>query len=161
MSTDSAPKGRPSLKSFDPYADRNGQDFGQGDPLDVARPNELRTQMTANPSGPAETARLASGQPRADAVSGGSVASSDETAAETPSENLRRIGDAGLGRRQAGPVDEAGRPVRPDADLAAASAPGACKPGEDLRERQDRLLDEAVEETFPASDPIAPKRITR
>ncbi|NNM72378.1 hypothetical protein HJG44_08225 [Enterovirga sp. DB1703] len=47
------------------------------------------------------------------------------------------------------------------ADLAAADAPGDRKPGEDLRERQDKLLDEAVEETFPASDPIAPTRITR
>lgn len=27
-------------------------------------------------------------------------------------------------------------------------------------ERQDALLDEAVDETFPASDPISPKRIT-
>ena len=26
--------------------------------------------------------------------------------------------------------------------------------------RQDVLVDEAVEETFPASDPISPKRIT-
>lgn len=26
--------------------------------------------------------------------------------------------------------------------------------------RQDALLDEAVDETFPASDPISPKRIT-
>jgi cytosine/adenosine deaminase-related metal-dependent hydrolase len=31
---------------------------------------------------------------------------------------------------------------------------------DDSKERQDELLDEAVEETFPASDPIAPKRIT-
>ena len=28
------------------------------------------------------------------------------------------------------------------------------------KERQDALLDEAVDETFPASDPISPKRIT-
>jgi hypothetical protein len=34
-------------------------------------------------------------------------------------------------------------------------------PGEDLEKRQDQLLDEAVEETFPASDPISPKRITK
>ncbi|MGA0596207.1 hypothetical protein [Enterovirga sp. CN4-39] len=46
-------------------------------------------------------------------------------------------------------------------DLAAASAPGDRKPGEDLRERQEKLVDEAVEETFPASDPISPKRITK
>jgi hypothetical protein len=48
-----------------------------------------------------------------------------------------------------------------NADLAARSAPGDRKPGEDLEKRQEELLDEAVEETFPASDPIAPKRITK
>ncbi len=46
-------------------------------------------------------------------------------------------------------------------DRAADAAPGYRQPGEDLVARQDALLDEAVEETFPASDPIAPKRITR
>jgi len=29
-----------------------------------------------------------------------------------------------------------------------------------IEDRQDVLVDEAVEETFPASDPISPKRIT-
>ncbi|QAY75303.1 hypothetical protein [Sphingosinicella sp. BN140058] len=42
------------------------------------------------------------------------------------------------------------------ADDAAAAAPGERKPGEDIERRQDKLLDEAVEETFPASDPISP-----
>ena len=42
------------------------------------------------------------------------------------------------------------------ADDAAAAAPGEMKPGEDLDARQQDLLDEAVEETFPASDPISP-----
>jgi hypothetical protein len=46
------------------------------------------------------------------------------------------------------------------ADLAARTAPGNRNPGEDLVARQEALLDEALEETFPASDPIAPKRIT-
>jgi hypothetical protein len=46
-------------------------------------------------------------------------------------------------------------------DLAAADAPGDRQPGEDLVERQEKLIDEAVEETFPASDPIAPSRITK
>ncbi|MDB5591209.1 MAG: hypothetical protein JWR86_1734 [Enterovirga sp.] len=50
---------------------------------------------------------------------------------------------------------------RPQADLAAARAPGERRPGEDLKARQEQLLDEAVEETFPASDPISPKRITK
>ncbi|MFE1599883.1 hemerythrin domain-containing protein [Methylobacterium sp. ID0610] len=50
---------------------------------------------------------------------------------------------------------------KPRADLAAASAPGNRVAGEDLRHRQDRLLDEALEETFPSSDPISPHQITR
>jgi len=41
------------------------------------------------------------------------------------------------------------------ADEAAAAAPGKSKPAENSRERQERLLDEAVEETFPASDPVS------
>ena len=47
-----------------------------------------------------------------------------------------------------------------NADRAADSAPKDRQPGEDLEARQDQLLDEAVEETFPASDPISPKHIT-
>jgi hypothetical protein len=46
------------------------------------------------------------------------------------------------------------------ADKAAESAPGERQPGEDLDQRQEDLVDEAVEETFPASDPISPKHIT-
>ena len=48
-----------------------------------------------------------------------------------------------------------------NADRAAESAPGQLKPGDDLDTRQDQLVDEAVEEAFPASDPISPKQITR
>jgi hypothetical protein len=48
-----------------------------------------------------------------------------------------------------------------DPDLAAKDAPGDRTPNEDLNERQEKLIDEALEETFPASDPIAPKRITK
>jgi len=46
------------------------------------------------------------------------------------------------------------------ADDAAAAAPPDLVPGENLRERQERLLDEAVQETFPASDPIAVADVT-
>lgn len=46
------------------------------------------------------------------------------------------------------------------ADEAAASAPGERRPDEDPEERQDKLIDEGVEETFPASDPVSVKRIT-
>ncbi len=48
-----------------------------------------------------------------------------------------------------------------NADLAAESAPGQRTPGEDLRRRQEQLLDEAIEESFPASDPISPAHITK
>jgi hypothetical protein len=47
------------------------------------------------------------------------------------------------------------------ADLAVEAAPGERASDENLQQRQDELLDEAVEETFPASDPISPKRITK
>ena len=47
-----------------------------------------------------------------------------------------------------------------NADEAAASAPGERKPGADLEKRQEKLIDESIEETFPASDPATPKRIT-
>ncbi|GEP07432.1 hypothetical protein MOX02_54700 [Methylobacterium oxalidis] len=47
------------------------------------------------------------------------------------------------------------------ADQAAGAAPDQSTPGEDLAKRQDKLLDQAVEETFPGSDPISPKRITK
>jgi hypothetical protein len=46
-----------------------------------------------------------------------------------------------------------------NADLAAESAPGDRQPGEDMAARQEQLLDEGIEETFPASDPVAVKRI--
>lgn len=53
-----------------------------------------------------------------------------------------------------------GKPNQAHADKAAETAPGDRKPGENLEKRQDQLLDEAIEESFPASDPISPKRIT-
>ena len=42
------------------------------------------------------------------------------------------------------------------ADEAARDAPDEATPGEDKARRQEQLIDEAVEETFPASDPISP-----
>ena len=47
-----------------------------------------------------------------------------------------------------------------NADMAADAAPGDLEPGEDMRARQEQLLDEAVQETYPASDPISPKRVS-
>jgi hypothetical protein len=52
-------------------------------------------------------------------------------------------------------------PGQTDPDRAADCAPGDRVPGEDLGQRQEKLVDEAVEETVPASDPISPKRITK
>jgi len=49
---------------------------------------------------------------------------------------------------------------RGDPDRASEQAPGDRKPGEDLEKRQEKLIDEGVEETFPASDPVSVKRIT-
>lgn len=42
------------------------------------------------------------------------------------------------------------------ADDAAAASPGDAKPGQDEEAREEDLLDEAIQETFPASDPISP-----
>lgn len=54
-------------------------------------------------------------------------------------------------RAEPGSVDERPR-RRPRADQTAAERA-------DLRRRQEALLDEAVEETFPASDAIAVVRL--
>lgn len=77
---------RDSLKDFDAYADRNGQDLGGESPLDVGVPARTQHDLRSDPSGQAESARLASGFPRQDAT--------EATEAETPPENLRRLGDA-------------------------------------------------------------------
>ncbi|GEP03226.1 hypothetical protein [Methylobacterium oxalidis] len=74
---------RESLKDFDAYADRNGQDLGGDSPLDVGVSARTQRDLRSDPSGQAESARLASGLPRQDAT--------DATEAETPPENLRRI----------------------------------------------------------------------
>jgi hypothetical protein len=42
----------------------------------------------------------------------------------------------------------------------AAATPGPTLHDHDLRARQERLLDEGLEETFPASDPVAVMRLT-
>ncbi|GEP11035.1 hypothetical protein [Methylobacterium gnaphalii] len=78
-------RSRPSIKTFDGQADRNGQNLGAESPLDVGIPSRTQADLKSEPNGEAEAARIASGQPRQDA--------SDQTAAETPSENLRRISD--------------------------------------------------------------------
>jgi len=52
------------------------------------------------------------------------------------------------------PTPEKPKPMRPRKE------PGSENPSDAAQRRQDELLDEAVEETFPASDPISPKKIT-
>ena len=83
-----------NLKTFDAYRDENGQFMGQDAPTDLARPDDLQRRLNSDPSWEAETARGASGFARLDSVGGGSVESSDQTAAETPPENIARISDA-------------------------------------------------------------------
>lgn len=62
--------------------------------------------------------------------------------------------------RGSAPDPVADRPTATiDADRAADAAPGQFQPGEDLKARQDRLLDEALQESFPGSDPISPCQI--
>jgi hypothetical protein len=82
-----------NLKSFDAYRDENGQFMGQDAPTDLARPEDLQRRLNSDPSWEAETARNASGFARLDSVGGGSIESSDQTAAETPPENIARISD--------------------------------------------------------------------
>jgi len=99
--TDANPSDRASLRSFNATADRNGQDLGQDEARDLARPAELMHERQSDPGWQAEVVRTASGQHRVDAVSGGSVDSVEATEAETPPENLRHLGDASTGPRSA------------------------------------------------------------
>lgn len=89
---------RPSLKNFDAYADRNGQNDGQDSPLDVARPGETQRHLASDPGGEAETARLASGRRGDDAT--------EATEAETPRETIAHLSDASLPKR---PTPQAGK----------------------------------------------------
>jgi hypothetical protein len=98
---------RPSLKSFDANADRNGQDLGQDSPLDVGLPQRTQADLRSDPGGQAEAARIASGTPRQDAT--------DATEAETPPENLRRLkGEGGTSPDAAEAIDRATAAVGQD-----------------------------------------------
>lgn len=97
-------RSRPSLKTFDAYADRNGQDLGSDSPLDIGLPSRTQADLKSNPDGLSEAARLASGTPRQDAV--------EQTEAETPKENLRRISDPSS--------SPASSPAKPDPQAAEA-----------------------------------------
>lgn len=105
---------RPSLKDFDPYTDRNGQDFGQDSPLDVARPDDLQRELASDPGGEAETARVASGRR--------SEGATDAVEAEVPRENVDRISNPSLS-------------ARPDAVAHEAIDRATASLGEDEEER--------------------------
>jgi hypothetical protein len=53
-----------------------------------------------------------------------------------------------------------GKPAQGNSGEAADLASERLKEAEESHDRQDVLLDEGVEETFPASDPVSVKRIT-
>ncbi|GJE16072.1 hypothetical protein [Methylobacterium marchantiae] len=105
------PRQRPSLKDFDAYTDRNGQNPGQNLDQDGARdvgiPSRAQASLKGDPSGEAKTARIASGTPSEDAT--------DQTEAEVPAENIRAIGDAS---QKAVPQSEA---TKDSIDRATAS----------------------------------------
>ncbi len=88
---DKTDRARPSLRDFDPYTDRNGQDLGQDSPLDVGVPQRTQADMAHDPMGQARDARVASDFNRLDAI--GATDGSQATEDETPPENLRRISD--------------------------------------------------------------------
>lgn len=54
-----------SLRDFNAYADRNGQDFGQDSPLDVARPADLQRALQEDRSSARSGARPGSPSPAA------------------------------------------------------------------------------------------------
>jgi len=71
---------------------------------------------------------------------------------------MKKHGHSGRDADRPAPIEKASA-GQANADMAADAAPGDLQPGDDLAERQDQLLDEAVQETYPASDPISPKRV--
>ena len=88
--------------------------------------------------------------------------SADRRRNRKPRLSVRAAMGPSSGRREAFPRREEERnPGQTDPSRAAAAAPGDRVPGEDLKQRQEQLVDQAIEETFPASDPISPKRITK
>ena len=57
-------------------------------------------------------------------------------------------------------TDDKQSPPHADDDQAAGDLTPEGAAHEQKRRRHDELLDEGVEETFPASDPVAVKHIT-
>ena len=76
-----------NLRSFNAYADENGQHDPDA-PNDVARPSELQRILASDPGGEAETARIASGKRDEDGTAA--------TEAEVPPGTIEKLGDASL-----------------------------------------------------------------
>lgn len=69
-----------------------------------------------------------------------------------------RLSDEDLSRLRYGEADTSGAPAPAERSFDPA---GERTPAEqDRHDRQDELLDQGVEETFPASDPVSVKHIT-
>lgn len=70
--------------------------------------------------------------------------------------------DKTSGKRERDNRSAGGPSSRPaDRGVAKGKKPDQLDPNEeDARNRQEALIDESVEESFPASDPPTPKRIT-
>lgn len=67
----------------------------------------------------------------------------DDPAAEASPSGIERVDGGKSGAHETTPAPVAGQAADDDA-----------------RQRQEEILDEAIEETFPASDPIAPSQIS-
>ena len=83
----SADRKNDSLRTFEADRDENGQGLTDN-PADGGRADDIHGQLMAEPTGDAETARLASGFTSDDGT--------EATEAETPPENIAHIGDATL-----------------------------------------------------------------
>ncbi|WP_375460946.1 hypothetical protein [uncultured Enterovirga sp.] len=79
-----------NLKTFSAYRDENGQGLSDN-PADQARPDDVQAQLSAEPQGESEAARLASGFTGDDGT--------EATEIETPAENIAHISDATLPTR--------------------------------------------------------------
>jgi hypothetical protein len=90
-------RSRRSLRDFDPYTDRNGQDNGEDSALDVAHAAATDRQLACNPNGEAETARLASGRPNLGATDADGT---EATEAEVPRETIERMSNPSLSPRK-------------------------------------------------------------
>ena len=79
---DETPK-KDLLRNFSASVDENGQNMGQDRPNEIANPADLQKHLARDPSGEAETARIASGHTSDDAT--------DATEAEMSKEAIAKL----------------------------------------------------------------------